>query len=85
MLFRSKENGTSHAERLELKEEVRKVLGEVKEKYRIVLIMKDMEGMSSEEIAEILQRKPATIRWRLAEGRKMFRELWLARDEGMVA
>lgn len=61
-------------------QEVRSVLAQVSEKYRTVLILRDLENFSTSEIAAILNRKEATIRWRLAEARAMFQTLWLARQ-----
>jgi RNA polymerase sigma-70 factor (ECF subfamily) len=60
------------------------VLTQVPEKYRTVLILRDMENFSTSEIAAILNRKEATIRWRLAEARNMFQRLWTKR-QGMAA
>ena len=39
-----------------------------------------MENFSTSEIAAILNRKEATIRWRLAEARNMFQRLWTKRQ-----
>lgn len=60
----------------ELRQEVRAVLDEIPEKYRSVLILRDLENFSTSEIAAILNRKEATIRWRLAEARNRFQKLW---------
>lgn len=65
---------------LDTAQEVRAVLNQVSEKYRTVLILRDLENFSTSEIAAILDRKEATIRWRLAEARSMFQTLWLARQ-----
>ncbi|HEY3966558.1 MAG TPA: sigma-70 family RNA polymerase sigma factor [Planctomycetaceae bacterium] len=65
---------------LDLEQEVRKVLEGIPEKYRTVLILRDLENFSSSEIAAILHRKEATIRWRLAEARMRFQELWKRRQ-----
>lgn len=61
-------------------QEVRAVLAQVPEKYRTVLILRDLENFSTSEIAAILNRKEATIRWRLAEARAKFQELWTIRQ-----
>ncbi|MCA9000022.1 MAG: sigma-70 family RNA polymerase sigma factor [Planctomycetaceae bacterium] len=60
----------------DLQQEVRMVIDQIPEKYRTVLILRDMENFSTSEIAAILDRKEATIRWRLAEARNRFQELW---------
>ncbi len=55
------------------------VLDQIPEKYRTVLVLRDLENFSTSEIAAILNRKEATIRWRLAEARSKFQTLWSAR------
>jgi RNA polymerase sigma-70 factor (ECF subfamily) len=69
---------------IDLEQEVRKVLEAIPEKYRTVLILRDLENFSSSEIAAILHRKEATIRWRLAEARMRFQELWKRRQASTV-
>lgn len=64
----------------DLEQEVRKVLEMIPEKYRTVLVLRDLENFSSSEIAAIVGRKEATIRWRLAEARNRFQRLWLRRQ-----
>lgn len=70
---------------LDLEQEVRRVLEDIPEKYRTVLVLRDLENFSSSEIAAILHRKEATIRWRLAEARLRFQEIWLRRQSGSSA
>jgi RNA polymerase sigma-70 factor (ECF subfamily) len=67
---------------LDLSQEVRAVMELLPEKYRSVLILRDLENFTTSEIAAILNRKEATIRWRLAEARKQFKTLWVARTGG---
>lgn len=64
---------------LDIKQEVRAALNQIPEKYRTVLILRDLENFSTSEIAAILDRKEATIRWRLAEARSRFRTVWTRR------
>jgi len=56
------------------------VLADVPEAYRTVLILRDLEGFSTSEVAAVTERSEATIRWRLAEARRMFREAWERRE-----
>jgi RNA polymerase sigma-70 factor (ECF subfamily) len=70
---------------LDLEQEVRRVLEDIPEKYRTVLVLRDLENFSSSEIAAILNRKEATIRWRLAEARMRFQEIWQRRQTGDAA
>lgn len=67
-------------EQLDLAQEVRAVLEHLPEKYRTVLVLRDLENFSTAEIAAILNRKEATIRWRLAEARSKFQKLWVAKQ-----
>lgn len=60
----------------DLQQEVRRVIGQLPEKYATVLVLRDLENFSTSEIAAILERREATIRWRLAEARNRFQELW---------
>lgn len=63
----------------DLSQEVQAVLNQLPEKYRNVLILRDLENFSTSEIAAILNRTEATIRWRLAEARRRFQKLWSKR------
>jgi len=60
----------------DLQQEVRQVISQLPEKYSTVLLLRDLENFSTSEIAAILDRREATIRWRLAEARNRFQELW---------
>lgn len=64
----------------ELSQEVRAVLERIPEKYRSVLVLRDLENFTTSEIAAILNRKEATIRWRLAEARNRFQKIWTKRQ-----
>lgn len=63
------------------KQEVRFVLDQIPEKYRTVIVLRDLENFSTSEIAAILNRREATIRWRLAEARSRFEEIWRKREQ----
>lgn len=65
---------------LDLSQEVQAVLDELPEKYKSVIVLRDLENFSTSEIAAILDRKEATIRWRLAEARNRFKQLWEKRQ-----
>ncbi len=66
---------------IDLQQEVEKVLEQIPENYRIVLMLRDLQNFSTSEIATMLGRKEATIRWRLAEARNMFEEIWVKRRD----
>ena len=66
----------------ELAQEVQFILGRVPVAYRTILMLRDLEGFSSAEVAAIVGRREATVRWRLAKAREMFREHWERRQDG---
>ena len=61
---------------MDLSQEVQAVLADVPEAYRTVLVLRDLEGFSTSEVAAVTERSEATIRWRLAEARRMFKDAW---------
>lgn len=69
-------------EQRDLEQEVSAVLEQIPENYRIVLILRELQNFSTSDIAAILGRKEATIRWRLAEARTIFHDLWVKRRDG---
>lgn len=60
----------------ELRERVEKVMVRLPVKYRAVLTLRDLQGFSGEEAAEILKCNAATLRWRLFRARKLFKDYW---------
>ncbi len=66
--------------RAELAQEVQFVLERVPVSYRTILVLRDLEGFSSAEVAAIIGRREATVRWRLSKAREQFRELWERRQ-----
>jgi RNA polymerase sigma-70 factor (ECF subfamily) len=64
------------AERRELQGKVREVLQTLPVKHRTILVLRDIQGLSSIEIAEITGCTHATARWRLHRARGKFREAW---------
>jgi RNA polymerase sigma-70 factor (ECF subfamily) len=65
----------------ELVQEVQFVLERISVPYRTILVLRDLEGFSSAEVAAIVGRREATVRWRLAKAREMFREHWERRQD----
>ena len=63
-------------DRAEMTRLVRHVLETLDEKYRTVLALRDLEGLSSKQISDITGIAHATVRWRLHIARKQFREGW---------
>jgi RNA polymerase sigma-70 factor (ECF subfamily) len=67
----------------ELVQEVQFVLEKVPIAYRTILVLRDLEGFSSAEVAAIVGRREATVRWRLAKARDLFRQHWERRHDLM--
>jgi RNA polymerase sigma-70 factor (ECF subfamily) len=65
----------------ELAQEVQFVLERIPVPYRTILVLRDLEGFSSAEVGAIAGRREATVRWRLAKAREMFREHWERRQD----
>jgi len=59
----------------EFEENLQLCLGRLAVKYRLVLVLRDIEGLSYEEIAESLQLSVGTVKSRLARAREKLREL----------
>ena len=66
--------------RQELAQEVHFILGRLPLPYRTILVLRDLEGFSSAEVAAIVNRREATVRWRLAKARELFRQQWERRE-----
>jgi RNA polymerase sigma-70 factor (ECF subfamily) len=54
---------------------VRRALAEVPRVFRTAVILRDLEGMSYEEIAEVLDVSVGTVKSRILRGRRCLREL----------
>jgi RNA polymerase sigma-70 factor (ECF subfamily) len=63
-------------ERTETRQRVHQFLDRLPPKYKAVLTLRDIQGFSCEEIAEIVGCTNATVRWRLHRARKLFKALW---------
>jgi RNA polymerase sigma-70 factor (ECF subfamily) len=62
--------------RTELRQRVQLALDRLPPKYKAVLTLRDIQGFSCEEIAEIVGATNATVRWRLHRARKLFKSAW---------
>lgn len=58
----------------ELKKNLRKALSCLHPRYRIPLILKDIEGFSQEEIAQMLKKPVGTIKARISRGRNYLKK-----------
>ncbi len=60
-----------------------RALGQMSDKYRVVLTLYYLEGISSSQIGQIAQTNELTVRSRLRDGRKQLLKL-LGRDAGAI-
>jgi RNA polymerase sigma-70 factor (ECF subfamily) len=65
--------------RKELRHKIEIVLESVPEKYRELIILRDVEGLGPDEIAQMTGVEYGTTRWRIHNARKLFRKAWLER------
>jgi RNA polymerase sigma-70 factor (ECF subfamily) len=71
-----REEPSDLAERKESAKDIREALAMMPAKYKTVIVLRDIEGFSTDEVAEITGCEPATVRWRLHRARKLFRYVW---------
>jgi len=64
-----------HAERTALRERLEEALGHLPERYRVALVLYDVEGYSHPEIAEILRIPVGTVRSAVFHARRTLRPL----------
>jgi len=62
------------ASRRETRRMVDEALGHLDDKYRLVFVLRDMEGLSTAETAEALKITPSNVKVRLLRARLMLRE-----------
>lgn len=62
-------------------EEVRKALEELPEEFRAAVILSDMEGLSYQEIAEVMDCPIGTVMSRIHRGRKLLQKIFY--DSGL--
>ncbi|MDD8017965.1 MAG: sigma-70 family RNA polymerase sigma factor [Bacteroidota bacterium] len=57
-----------------VREVIEKTLQKIPEKYRTPIVLKDIDGMSYDEIADVLECEIGTVKSRLSRGRAMLKE-----------
>ncbi len=55
---------------------INEVLIKLPARARAVLVLRDIEGLASDEVAQILGTSSGTVRWTLCEARKSFKDEW---------
>jgi RNA polymerase sigma-70 factor (ECF subfamily) len=63
------------AQQKELSQIVVKLIGQLRQEYRVVLVLRDIEQMTYAEIAEVLRIETGTVKSRLSRARAKLREL----------
>ena len=74
------EGPSAGIEREETVGEVHSCLEALAPHFQSVLVLRELEGLSCAEIAEIVGATNVTVRWRLHRGRKLFQEEWERRE-----
>lgn len=68
-------------ERWEMSEAVQGILNSLADDYRLILLMREVEGMTYDEIAAALDISPGTVKSRLSRARQAFKKKLLAQRE----
>jgi RNA polymerase sigma-70 factor, ECF subfamily len=68
-------------ERALLRDRLRTAMASLGERQRMIVQLADLEGMTSAEIAEILELADGTVRWHLHQARQKLREALGPREE----
>jgi RNA polymerase sigma-70 factor, ECF subfamily len=66
--------GDESVMRAELRNALARALEELPEVYRVPVVLRDIQGMTTEEASQVLQVKTQTLKSRLHRGRLMLRE-----------
>ncbi len=69
-----RENPEELAQRAEVRRQIDAALSELDDKYRLVFVLRDIEGFSIRETAEALELTEATVKVRLLRARLLLRE-----------
>jgi RNA polymerase sigma-70 factor, ECF subfamily len=78
LLFDLRDEGASPFDllaSLEIQQAVRQALGRVSEVFRAPVVLRDLEGLSYEEVAEILEISVGTVKSRILRGRRALRQM----------
>ncbi|MCD6516288.1 MAG: RNA polymerase sigma factor [Candidatus Aminicenantes bacterium] len=76
-VYNNNQQGLSETDDFEMKEtvkKIRKALNNLHRRYRIPLVLKDIEGFSQEEIADMLKKPVGTIKAQISRGRQYLKQ-----------
>lgn len=65
----------AHALSIEIKEDIQRAINTLSPDYRITVVLRDIQGLSYEEIADTLSISIGTVKSRLNRGRQRLKEL----------
>jgi RNA polymerase sigma-70 factor (ECF subfamily) len=68
----------SRGQQIETRVVVENLLGELTPELRLTLVLREMEQLSYEEVADMMRVPVGTVRSRLHTARERFRNLWIA-------
>ncbi len=68
-------------EAAEAKDVVNRAIGELSDEYRTVIILRDIRGLSYEEIADVVDCSVGTVKSRISRARRNLREILLENRE----
>ena len=74
----------SHERQLETRELIERALDALSEPQRVALLLREWQGFSYEEIAEILQLPMGTVRSRLSKARRQFQVAYEAQQSEVL-
>ena len=77
-------NADVRVERRELQEILERALGELPEAYRVTFVLREIEGLTYEEIAKSLGCSIGTVKSRLFRGRAKLREILQVQYENWI-
>lgn len=69
------------AEAEDLKKIVNDAIGRLSEEHRIVIVLRDLQGLSYEEIAEVLKCPEGTVKSRINRGRQALKNILASKRE----
>ena len=82
LLMDSSNSPYDHAAQSEMRARVEEALRQLPEAFRTVVVLREMEGFSYEEIGEILDVPAGTVKSRLTRGRSALKKILL--DQGLT-
>lgn len=70
-----------HATKIATRELIEKTLNQINEKYRMLLILRDIQNLSYKEISEITEMELNTVKVGIYRGRREFQKIYQEMEE----